>query len=118
MRRVGISARSAGLRTAARVEIDERLEGQASDLLLDRGGVGVQKERVEGARIGGEIEAHGPGRAPPPARCGRSRRARPQRGKQSASSTEPPCAEWICGVIVTRPNILRQISSYVEYGAD
>ena len=45
-------------RTAPRIDIDERLEGQPRDLTLDAVGIDMREERIEGARIGRQIEAN------------------------------------------------------------
>ncbi len=50
------------LRPATCVEVDERLEHQACDLLFDRRCVGGDEERVEVARVGGEVEPNRIGR--------------------------------------------------------
>jgi hypothetical protein len=56
-----------------RVEIDERLKNQASDLLLDRRRIGSEKKRIEGPRVGGEIEAKGRSRFAAQPWCATSR---------------------------------------------
>ena len=45
------------MRAAPSVEIHERLEEQPVELQFDRRGVGVEKERVQRGRIGGDIES-------------------------------------------------------------
>jgi len=44
-------------RPAPRIDVDERLEGQASGLLLNRGRIGSEEERIEISRIRSEVEA-------------------------------------------------------------
>lgn len=93
------------LRPAALVEIDERLEYQASDLLLYRRGVRGQKEGVEVARIGGQIKVQSRGsRAASRANAAGGYH---QGAENDGNRLGTACAEWICGVIVMTPNILR-----------